>query len=88
MMEQARADVLILDLRLPDSRGLEEITQFKADYPRLKILVLTGYGSDAEAQAMAHGADAFLTKELASDAIVEQIISWFPMSARRSPLYW
>lgn len=66
-------DVLVLDVRLPDSRGIEEVKAFRADHPMMKIIVLTGYGTSLRGEAMSAGADAFLTKDLASETIVETV---------------
>jgi DNA-binding NarL/FixJ family response regulator len=77
-VEAEQPDVIVLDVRMPDSRGLDEIPGFKHLCPKARILILTGYGDVAAEQAMERGADALLTKELASDVIVETICAWFP----------
>jgi DNA-binding NarL/FixJ family response regulator len=40
---------------------------------------MTGYGRTAKAGALRNGADAFLTKELASDSITQTIVELFPV---------
>lgn len=74
-------DLLILDLRLPDSRGTLEIAEFRRIFPRMLILVLTGYGSEAREEAFDMGASAFLTKELAADVMVQTILGLFSVDA-------
>jgi DNA-binding NarL/FixJ family response regulator len=81
LLEEQRPDVLILDARMPDSRGLMEIPDLRKISPSTRVLVLTGYGDIALPQALSYGADALLTKELASDAIVDTICAWFPSSS-------
>ena len=36
-------DVIICDIRMPRINGLEAITYFRAQYPSLPVIVLTGY---------------------------------------------
>ena len=86
IMTEIQPDVLVFDVRMPDSRGLSEIPGLKALSPESRILVLTGYGDVAAPQAKSQGADALLTKELASDVIVDTICNWFPASALTNPL--
>jgi DNA-binding NarL/FixJ family response regulator len=86
LCEELKPDVVILDVRMPDSMGLAEIPGFKQANPQMKVLILTGYGDVAQDKALAMGADALLTKELASDVIVETIYKWYPEKTRNGPL--
>lgn len=81
LLTEHSPDVLVLDARMPDSRGLMEIPDLRKLSPSTRVLVLTGYGDVALQQALSFGADALLTKELASDVIVDTICSWFPAAA-------
>jgi signal transduction histidine kinase len=57
-------DVVLLDLHLPDSSGLETITEFRAALPDLAIVVLTATDDEELAlQAMANGAQDYLVKD-------------------------
>lgn len=57
-------DVALLDLRLPDSDGLETIEEFRAAAPDIPIVVLTGSDDeDLALQAMAKGAQDYLVKD-------------------------
>ena len=78
-LEDIVPDVVVLDLRLPDIDGFGGITRVKALCPRAKVVAMTGYGRTAKAGALRDGADAFLTKELASDTIMQTIVELFPV---------
>jgi DNA-binding NarL/FixJ family response regulator len=78
--------VILLDMRLPDSRGVPEIPDFLEIVPGAKIIVLTGHGLSSKDAALNAGAVAFLTKELASEVIVEEICSLFPATIRQGPI--
>jgi DNA-binding NarL/FixJ family response regulator len=70
---------VVLDLRLPDIDGFGGITKVKSLCPNAKVVAMTGYGKTAKAGALRNGADAFLTKELASDTIMQTIVELFPI---------
>jgi signal transduction histidine kinase len=56
-------DAILLDLSLPDSRGLETVAKVNAAAPHLPIVVLTGLDHKATAmEAVRQGAQDFLVK--------------------------
>lgn len=56
-------DLLVSDLILPDSNGVEVLQKVKALHPQCSALILTGYGSIKSAvEAMRYGAFNYLTK--------------------------
>ena len=66
-------DVIILDLKLPDSKDMSVVREFRKANPTAKLIVLTAFGGAVRNTALCLGADAFLTKEAASDKIVEVV---------------
>jgi diguanylate cyclase (GGDEF)-like protein len=62
LQEQA-FDLILLDLGLPDSQGLETFARMHDHVPQIPIIVLTGLDDDTLAiQAVKEGAQDFLTK--------------------------
>ncbi|MCP5115839.1 MAG: response regulator/pilus assembly protein, partial [bacterium] len=58
------ADVILLDLNLPDSSGLETFTTMKSHAPATPIVLLTGHDSEALALAAVEaGAQDYLSKD-------------------------
>lgn len=56
-------DVVLLDLCLPDGRGIELVKQLKACSPQMPIVVLTGIKDDGIAvKALQEGAQDYLVK--------------------------
>ncbi len=56
-------DVVLLDLGLPDSRGLETLTRFQERCPRLPVVAMTSNGDEELAvQAVRQGAEDYLVK--------------------------
>jgi DNA-binding response OmpR family regulator len=59
----ARCDLVILDLMLPDSHGIDICRQMRRQDKRLPILILTALGEEENRVAGLHaGADDYLTK--------------------------
>ncbi len=58
-------DLVILDVRLPDSRGTEILRRIKRDRPDLGVIILTGFGSKKVViEALQGEADEYLEKPL------------------------
>jgi CheY-like chemotaxis protein/nitrogen-specific signal transduction histidine kinase/HPt (histidine-containing phosphotransfer) domain-containing protein len=56
-------DIVLLDLSLPDSRGLQTFLTLREKYPALPVVILTGNNNEALAsQAMQQGAQDYLSK--------------------------
>ena len=65
-LEQAHrrpADVVVLDLRLPDGSGLDVLSRLKAESPDARVIIISGYGDQATIEeARRRGASDFLPK--------------------------
>ena len=74
-----RPDLLLLDLALPDSSGIDSIATIKGRWPELALLVLTMHDAPAVARsAIEAGAQGFVTKSSGVDALIfaiKQIVS-------------
>lgn len=56
-------DLLILDIRLPGSNGLDILKDVKAEYPKLEVIIVSGHGDmESVIKAMRAGALDFLRK--------------------------
>ncbi|MEH2178326.1 hybrid sensor histidine kinase/response regulator [Nostoc sp.] len=62
--KQRRFDLVLLDLSLPDSIGLDTLKEFKAAVPDIPVVVLTSVDDeDLALQALAEGAQDYLVKD-------------------------
>lgn len=58
-------DLVVLDVRLPDSRGTEILKKIKRIHPELGVIILTGFGSkQVVIDALQGEADEYLEKPL------------------------
>jgi CheY-like chemotaxis protein len=74
LYRQKRADVVILDLYMPEKEGLETLLELRTDFPEIKIIVISGGGGpfnlDPLRTAERLGAVKTLTKPIASADLI------------------
>jgi diguanylate cyclase (GGDEF)-like protein/PAS domain S-box-containing protein len=74
-LARERFDVVLLDLGLPDARGLDGVHTLRAAAPETAIVVLSGLGSEAVAlDALTTGAQDYLVKGQAGDDALKRSI--------------
>ena len=67
--------VVVLDVMLPDTDGMECLRQIKQQAPRLPVVMLTGHASmQASLQGLEHGASDYCLKPIEFEELVEKII--------------
>jgi len=67
-------DVMLMDLRLPDMSGIAAVSSIRQHRPEARILMLTTFEGDAEAQrALAAGARAYVLKSTSPEELVNII---------------
>ncbi|OKH39031.1 hybrid sensor histidine kinase/response regulator [[Phormidium ambiguum] IAM M-71] len=70
-------DVVLMDLRLPDSEGLDTISQFNQAVPDVPIIILTVFDDEEFAtQAMAKGAQDYLVKDQVTTQLLRRSIRY------------
>lgn len=70
-------DVLLLDLNLPDSHGLDTLNTTVKRFPRLPIVVLSGLADDAiTIEAVRRGAQDYLVKGEISGPLVMRVMRY------------
>jgi len=71
LLKQSCPDLVILDISMPNLRGLEAIREIKRHYPQVRVLVLTMHRKkEFIRQALADGAEGFLLKEDPSGELI------------------
>ena len=68
------ADVVLMDIRMPNMNGVVATQRIKATYPDVKVVVLTTFDdSDYILNAINNGASGYLLKDMGSTAIIDAI---------------
>jgi len=74
LLKKSSPNLVILDISMPNLRGLEAIREIKKTYPKVKILVLTMHKKkEFLRQALRDGADGFLLKEDAGSELIRAV---------------
>jgi DNA-binding NarL/FixJ family response regulator len=64
LLRKSEPDLVLLDISMPNLRGIEAIPEIKKNHPRIKILVLTMHREEEYLyQAISAGADGYLLKD-------------------------
>ena len=67
-------DVTLMDLRLPDMRGIETMIALRAEFPEARVIMLTTFEGDVEIQrALEAGARGYMLKSMPPKELVEAI---------------
>jgi len=67
-------ELAILDYRLPDMTGIEILKKVKEKNPSSRVLLITRYGDqDVAVKALDSGADAFISKPINPDELLQVI---------------
>ncbi len=70
-------DVVLLDLSLPDSSGLDTVRTLITKYPNVVIIVLTGLQDEQVAlQAVRYGAQDYIEKKQITSTLLNRSISY------------
>ncbi|ODT43840.1 MAG: two-component system response regulator [Nitrospira sp. SCN 59-13] len=79
-------DAIICDIRMPRINGVEAITYFRAQYPSLPVIVLTGYHDEVLASTLRReGIVEFLEKPAEREQILASVAQ--AIAGRRISFY-
>ena len=75
LLNSTHFDIVLLDLRLPDSAGLETLITLSKSQPKVPIIVTTGEGGEEMGlKAVANGAQDYLIKgEFNTQTLIKSI---------------
>jgi DNA-binding response OmpR family regulator len=69
-----QCDLLVIDLVMPGSEGIETIRALRRGYPALKILAISGvFGNDMLHAAELLGADAVMAKPFTAETLIDAV---------------
>src|SRR5687768_16833087 len=75
LADEVPLHLVILDVLLPDSDGLEILEQLKSAHPNLPIIIMTGIGFDEELlqESIQKGASGYVSKTLPLDQLLMEV---------------
>ena len=73
-LRKNHADLLVMDIKMPQKNGMDALTEIKQIKPKQKILILTGYESyDVASEAIRLGASDYLTKPFEREQVWQKV---------------
>lgn len=76
LTEALRPDVVLMDLNLPGTDGIEATRQIRDRFPGVNVLILTTFGDgDLVRRAIQAGAIGYLLKDVLKDDLVQAILA-------------
>ena len=69
-----QADIILMELRLPDMSGIDAMIAIRAEFPDARCIILSTFESDNEIRrALAEGAHAYLLKSMLPRELLDAI---------------
>ena len=76
LLKEKEADVILLDINLPDASGLDLCLYIQENYSNLKVLALSGFSEYFYIKKMmSNGAKGYLLKNAMPEEIIEGIVT-------------
>lgn len=73
-LDKVRADVIIMDLRMPDGDGLQTLRALRKREPGVKVLILTTYDCEEDIfHSLESGARGYLLKDATREEMLEAV---------------
>ena len=73
-ISETKPDLVVSDLEMPGGDTIDLLTQAMQDHPKMRVLILTAYPTDAHiARAIALGVHGFMTKHEPAETVVDGI---------------
>jgi DNA-binding NarL/FixJ family response regulator len=74
--KELQADLVLMDIRMPTTNGVEGTRLIREQLPNIKVLMLTTFkDSELIFEALEEGASGYLLKDMATDTIVQAIMT-------------
>jgi DNA-binding NarL/FixJ family response regulator len=75
VITEHRPDVVLMDIRLPDTNGIDLARRIVTDFPSTTVIILSAYDDEHYVRAaLAAGVAGYLLKTMASDELVRSIV--------------
>jgi two-component system nitrate/nitrite response regulator NarL len=85
-------DLILLDLQLPGTHGLDGVVEFRRCFPASAVVLLTGSNAaDVAAEGRAKGAQGFIAKAVSAEEMLDALRHvldgelWFPKRVQFQP---
>lgn len=73
--QQTPADLILMDLSMPEKEGIETIIELRRSFPKVKIIAISGTDRVNLKTARILGANAAFQKPVDDEVLIEMIVS-------------
>ncbi|MFI5295085.1 MAG: sigma-54-dependent transcriptional regulator [Thermodesulfovibrionales bacterium] len=74
MMGEEKFDLVLTDLKMPDMDGIEVLRKIKQDWPKVEVIIITGYQTvDTAVKAIKLGAFDYIEKPFTPDSLMNAV---------------
>jgi len=74
-LKNKKFEAILLDLNLPDGKGLSGIDTIKDIYPNMPVVIITGYDDESTAiEALQKGAQEYIVKTHINNEIIKRVL--------------
>src|SRR6187455_2325355 len=86
-ISKSQPDVVLMDIEMPGSNGIEALQEIKKAYPQLNVLMQTVFEDDnAIFEAICNGASGYILKNTPPSRILDAIMETYQGGAPMSPV--
>jgi DNA-binding NarL/FixJ family response regulator len=86
LIQEHQPKVAVLDIRMPQVTGIEATRRIKAQFPQVRVLILTAYDDDPYVFALLQaGADGYVLKTASADELVRAVRTVYGGQSALSP---
>ena len=86
LIQEHQPEVAVLDIRMPEMTGIEATRRIKAQFPQVRVLILTAYDDDPYVFALLQvGADGYVLKTASADELVRAVRTVYKGQSALSP---
>lgn len=76
LVAKTQPDIVLLDIRMPLVDGIQAIREIKAQWPRVRIIILTAFVHDGYVvEGLMAGADGYLLKDSSPEALILGVLA-------------
>ena len=72
-LKRGQTEIVVMDIQLPGVDGVEGTRLLKANYPEVKVVIVSAYGEDYLVPSIEAGADGYLLKTLPPGELVKSM---------------
>src|ERR1044071_5746660 len=84
-LKESKIDLVISDILMPNLNGYALVARLRAKWPKMPVILTTGYLSEGAAKSMINGSVDFIPKPINSETLLDMIQRRTPRPSQVTP---